>query len=127
MSLRGYKHRTPSTEEIFSKQKSSADRARIEMKPEEKRLADYMSELSELAYCAGWMKGLEYVLWSAIVDGRPREYGRLRIHNKHTARLKELSDACDGWIVFDDDKGETFVPLADWLRVYAARQGGLTD
>ena len=91
------------------------------MKPEEQRLAEYMSDLSEQAYSAGWMLGLEYALWNAVVDGT-RKYGRLRIKNEHIARLKELSDACGGWIVFDDKRGETFIALADWLRLYAAKR-----
>ena len=91
------------------------------MKPEEKRLADYMSNLSEQAYYAGWMVGLENVLWNAVVDG-PRKYGRLEITGEHIAKLKELSDACGGWIIFDDEKGETFVPLDEWLRLYETNQ-----
>jgi hypothetical protein len=94
------------------------------MKPAEKRLTDYMSDLSEQASNATWMLGLEYVLWSAIVDG-PRKYGRLDITDDHTARLKELSDACGGWIIFDDEKGETFVPADEWLLLYQANQNGL--
>ncbi len=96
------------------------------MKSEEKQLADYMSDLSEQAYYAGWMAGLEYVLWHAMVDG-PRKYGRLEITDEHIAKLKELSDACGGWIVFDDKKGETFVPLDAWLRIYETNRNRSSD
>ncbi len=51
---------------------------------------------------------LEYVLWSALIDG-PRKYGCLEITVEQIARLKELSDASGGWIMFEDEKGETFV------------------
>lgn len=96
------------------------------MKPEEKRLADYMSDMSEEAYCAGWMVGLEYVLWSAVIDG-PRKYGRLEITDEHIAKLKELSDACGGWIRFDYEKGEIFVSSGEWLRMNESKQNRLPD
>ena len=96
------------------------------MNPEEKQLADYMSDLSEEAYSASWMLGLEYILWGAIIDG-PRKYGRLDITVEHIAKLKNLSDACGGWVTFDDEKGETFVPLDKWLRTYESNQNQLPD
>ena len=91
------------------------------MKPKEKQLADYMSNLSERSYCANWMDGLEYVLWSAIVEG-PRTYGFLEITDEHIAKLKALSDVCGGWIIFDDAEGESFVPLDKWLGIYESNQ-----
>lgn len=96
------------------------------MSHEEKALADYMSNLSEQSYCAGWMDGLEYVLWSAVVNG-PREYGFLEITDQHVARLKELSKACGGWIIFDDERGETFVPIDAWLRLYETNQSRIRN
>jgi hypothetical protein len=96
------------------------------MNPEEKQLADYISDLSEQAYYAGWMAGLEYILWNAVIDG-PRKYGRLEITVEHIAKLKELSDACGGWIMFDDEKGETFVPLDEWLRIYELNRNRSSD
>ena len=34
-----------------------------DLTPPQRQLADFMSDLSENAYCAGWMSGLEYALW----------------------------------------------------------------
>jgi hypothetical protein len=96
------------------------------LKSKEKQLADYMSDLSERSYCAGWMMGLEYVLWNAVVAG-PRKYGFMEITGEHIAKLKALSDSCGGWIIFDDEKGETFVPLNEWLRIYESNQNRLPD
>ena len=96
------------------------------MKPEEKELATYMSDLSEQSYCAGWMDGLEYSLWDAVIHGR-RKYGLMEITDEHIAKLKELSGACGGWIIFDDEKGETFVPLDEWLGIYESNQAQLPD
>jgi hypothetical protein len=65
-------------------------------------------------------------LWSAIIDG-PRKYGFLEITDEHIAKLKGLSDACGGWIIFDDEKAETFVPLDEWLGIYELRQNRLPN
>jgi hypothetical protein len=77
-------------------------------------LAQYMSELSENAYCAGWMDRLEFDLWMAIVSG-PFRYGRLELTSAHIQRLSELSQGCGGWIAFEGEREETFVPMDEWL------------
>jgi len=91
-----------------------------ELTDSQKALADYMSELSEEAYFAGWMEGLEYALWKAVVEN-PFEYGFLQLTEQHIAELTKLSNACGGWIVFDDDSAETFVPIAKWRKIYAKK------
>jgi hypothetical protein len=91
------------------------------MSPEAVALRDYMSELSEEAWHAGWMMDLEYALWDAVEHG-PRSYGRLAIPEQHIAKLRELSLACGGWIRFTDDGlKEEFVPLERWKRLAADR------
>lgn len=79
-----------------------------------------MSELSEAAYSAGWMTGLEFVLWRAVTEG-PRRYGYLDITADHISKLQTLADACGGWIVFGDTTEETFIGLDEWRRIYADR------
>lgn len=83
------------------------------MTPEARALADYMSELSEQAYYAGWMLELEYELWQALTNG-PRKYGRLQVTGSHIAQLLRLSNAAGGWISFDSVHGESFVKLDEW-------------
>ena len=78
-----------------------------------------MSEISEDAYCAGWLIDLEYELWQILIDGQG-VYGRMGLGEPEIQQLRELSDACGGWIVYDDDLEETFVPLAQWLTMFAA-------
>ena len=80
-------------------------------------LAVAMSEISEAAYCAGWMHGLEYALWYLLTTGQTR-YGRSNVTREELARLRILSERCGGWIVYDEQKDETFVPLDDWLRIF---------
>ena len=88
------------------------------MNPFAQALTDYMVELSEAAYSAGWMEGLEFALWRAVTEG-PRRYGRLDITREHISKLRTLSDDCGGWIVFDDNTEETFICLDAWQRLYA--------
>ena len=86
--------------------------------PSQTALAEYMSELSEEAYAAGWMQGLEYTLWKAVVDG-PRAFGRLHLGEAQIERLKELSSRCGGWVYFDESTEETFIDLGRWKMMYA--------
>ena len=89
-----------------------------------RQLADFMSDLSEEAYCAGWMEGLEYALWEAVLGVR-REYGRLTFTHAQRARLRELSDSCAGWIVFSDDYGEMWLAREEGQeRVSAGQSAG---
>jgi hypothetical protein len=87
------------------------------MTPEAEDLEMYMSYLSEEAYCAGWMDGLEYELWTAVVE-EPRSYGSIAIGEKECARLRRFSAACAGWIVYDDTEGPKWLPLDVWEERY---------
>ena len=84
---------------------------------DQRALADAMSEISEAAYCAGWMDGLEYALWHLLTTGQTR-YGQSKVTSEELARLRILSERCGGWIIFDEQKDETFVPLDTWLRIF---------
>jgi hypothetical protein len=83
------------------------------LEPEAQELAEYMSELSDEACYAGWMRDLEFELGQAVVDG-PREYGRLSITDQHIGELRRLSEAARGWIVFDDKHGKILLPMSQW-------------
>jgi hypothetical protein len=85
-----------------------------ELTPQQLALAQYMSELSEEAFCAGWMECLEFDLWKAVTSG-PFLYGCLQLEADHIQKLSELSQHCGGWIVFDDEREELFLPMAEWL------------
>lgn len=93
-----------------------------DLTPAQAALADAMSAISELAWNAGWMDGLEFALWQAVETGAAR-YGRIEIGQAQLDELKRLSDDCGGWIVFDDAVEESFMPWAAWhaLRAEHAR------
>ena len=93
-----------------------------DLSPPQKELAEYMSSLSELAFCAGWMEGLEFALWRAATEA-PFTYGQLQLKLDEVQRLNDLSHRCGGWIFFHDDKQETFVTLAAWLHMLQTRTG----
>ena len=82
-----------------------------------------MSELSEKAYHAGWMTGLEYALWQLVL-GQRGDYGHLTFSSEDAVTLRRQSQECGGWIVFDDDKEETWVPLSEWEGRFARWQAG---
>lgn len=94
-----------------------------ELTPAQRELADYMSDLSEEHYCAGWLNDLEFALWGFVVDG-PGMFGVLRVTPGKIARLIQLSSACGGWIVWrDEDQSETSLPMTEWLALYAEHEG----
>ena len=81
-------------------------------------LINVMSAISEERWCAGWMQNLEYVLWDAVI-GRREDI----CSPEEIKQLKYLSEKCGGWIVWDEQaKGERFVPMQDWLRLYEAKR-----
>jgi hypothetical protein len=77
-----------------------------------------MSEISEETWCAGWMHDLEFTLWAALCGDAAER--RLKLTSVQVANLKALSSACQGWIVFRDDTEETYLPLPEWERQFAA-------
>ncbi|MEO1013298.1 MAG: hypothetical protein AAFX53_18545 [Bacteroidota bacterium] len=83
------------------------------MNNEQRELAEYMSFLSEDAFCAGWMDGLEFGLWKGM-NNEIEEYERLKFTDEIVEKLKELSLKAKGWIVFDDVQEESFLPWEMW-------------
>jgi hypothetical protein len=89
---------------------SSHDRLQLS----QRKLAEFMFEISEAAYSAGWMVNLEHSLWRAVVEG-PFCYGRLHIREDQIATLRRLSEECGGWICLDGNGDEYFMPIRDWV------------
>jgi len=85
----------------------------------QRALAEFMSCLSEEAWHAEWMRGLEYDLWRAVLDG-PFQIGQLTLGPAHVTQLRQWSEACGGWIVFDDATEDSFVSVSRWGSMYSA-------
>ena len=81
-------------------------------------LREEMESTSEECMCAGWLYSLEHVLWDAIESGQST-WANGTIDTRH---LKELSDRCGGWWVWDETTGgPRFVSLVTWADMRAAR------
>ena len=74
-------------------------------------LAIVMSEISERAYAAGWMAGLEYDLWQIVAQGKPTWYGQTAIRQEDIAMLRWLYERADGWT--EGDLDDPLVPRGD--------------
>jgi len=91
------------------------------MTPEQAKLAQLMSDISEECWCAGWMSGTEYRLWKAITDPQDdRHWGQDRIDDEMVEHLRRLSQSVQGWISYDAGVGEVFVPMPEWEQRWAA-------
>ena len=84
---------------------------------EQVKLADLMSDISEEAYCAGWMANLEHVLWDAVLNGE-RKYGKYFITKKDINRLTALCEITNSWIYFDETGEETAMPVNQWQEKF---------
>ena len=90
-------------------------------------LSDYMSDLSEDTYCAGWMSGLEFALWGFVLNG-PGKYGMGEITQANIDDLKYLSELAGGWVHWTGNKGVPgfrggleFVLFDEWESLVAER------
>jgi len=88
-----------------------------------KRLLSLMREISEDHYCAGWMGGLEYSLWQAVLQHpQPYEFGFGPIAEENVAELKDLAEELQEWAVWDDETREKLIPLEDWRQIFTAHE-----
>jgi hypothetical protein len=90
---------------------------RKDLTSQQQLLADFMSDISERCYDAGWMHGLEYVLWDALLNGQ-RKYGHDTISQQDIETLGDLSKTANAWIVFDDATEETAMELDKWNQKF---------
>jgi hypothetical protein len=77
---------------------------------DQKLLAQAMSDYSEERWCAGWLTGLEFILWKTLADFPD---------DPNLAPIKQLSDRCGGWIVWNDETDRNdFLPMGQWLEIF---------
>ena len=93
-----------------------------DLSSQQRELAELMSSISERLYCAGWIEGLEFRLWRTALEERA-ENGQPEITNEEVRRLQELSARCGGWIIFDNESEENFVPLPEWRLIVGKTSG----
>ncbi|WP_276134607.1 hypothetical protein [Polluticoccus soli] len=90
-----------------------------DLNPGEQKLAIAMSKISERCYDASWMGNLEYVLWNALQNG-PCTFGNDVISQQDIDQLKQMSEACNRWIYFDDETEETAIEPVKWQKKFKA-------
>lgn len=73
---------------------------------------------SETMWCAQWMSGFEFIAWREIKSGG-RQLGGLG--HEVSAKLKQAAEDARGWVRWDREAdGLVFVPMDEWLELYAA-------
>ncbi|WP_284179470.1 hypothetical protein [Rhabdaerophilum sp. SD176] len=82
-----------------------------------------MQGISEEFYCAGWDASTEFELWNAQTGHR---FGRGQLSEREALLLRELSLACDGWWMWDDEERFVFVKRAKFQKLYDAWKAGRT-
>lgn len=63
------------------------------------------------------MAGLEYDLWEMIINPT-RQFVTAAVPIEKLEELAEIANDIGGWIVWDDEFGETFIPMDEWLKRY---------
>ncbi len=107
------------------REQAEAERARVETERKAEcakfavlnRILEISAELGH----AGWGVGIEYALW-AMVQGGDRHFGLGEVSRAEVSQLRQDAEVGGGWWRWDEDKSEVFVPMAEWLAMYAARQ-----
>lgn len=126
------------SEKMFALELARKDKRIAELEAEllERRkseLACLMSDISEDHWAAGWMHYNEYALWAMVIDPAKRRYAFRDVPDNQVARLKELSEQIGGWIAYrvdpfspgaDIQNGEEFIPMAEWLEMFAKHEAG---
>ena len=84
---------------------------------EQRILADFMSDLSEKCYSAGWLENLEYVLWDTLTKGE-RKFGQDILSQQDIDQLIQFSKDCNCLVYYDDATEETAIDLALWRQKF---------
>jgi hypothetical protein len=87
-------------------------------------LVGLMRDISEDTWCAGWLMGLEHILWDAMhSDSKEnREFDA-----KDLARLRKFHEQAGGWWVWRKDVGEVFLSTEAWLASKEERRKAEAD
>lgn len=83
-------------------------------------LQQLISELSENTVSAVWESGIEYTLWLEIQSPSTikKHYYYARSDAALVARIKDLSDLIDGWVILLDTPHENYLYLPTFIWEY---------
>lgn len=76
-----------------------------------------MENFSENYHCAGWLMGLEFLLWERVLAlSEPDNTHKLP--EAYTCKL--LAEAAHGWWHWPrDSRAQEFIAMPDWLALYS--------
>jgi hypothetical protein len=84
-------------------------------------LLNYISEISEEYFCAGWNDSIEFLLWDLLQqeykDIIEHEFWR-RIELQELEDMKFLAEVTNCWAIWDEENEEITVPLEQWIPIY---------
>jgi hypothetical protein len=81
-------------------------------------LGEYLAELSSSTFAAGWLDGLEFIVWDAVATGAPLgdpEHFR-PLSDDEIADLLFLAGRCGGWVTENGRR----VPPSEWHALYGS-------
>ena len=85
-------------------------------------MEDYLRDLSDSFACAGWLDGIEFVVWCLVTgDHLPVEdtYGFGGLTSDDLADLRFLSDRCQSWPYWDQrEQRVCLASLTRWQHIY---------
>lgn len=81
------------------------------------RLRNVMENISEDYYAAGWLMGLEYMLFNAVYAGE--DFATQRLTHDEISQIFLLSQQCQGWWMWNEHERRRFVPFDEWFLIYA--------
>lgn len=110
-------HAAYALEDAPKKAQRDAALAKANDKDAAQMLRKLMSDISEEHYCAGWLGGLEYDLWAMLNGTRGYEYGNGEVAEFMIDELQRLSEKSGGWWVCDNEIGNKFVTIEEWLEL----------
>jgi hypothetical protein len=87
-----------------------------------KELAEEISRISEDTYCAGWLSGIEFMLWDVVKLCDVVKDSRLEslyVSQDSVRKLRELNQKSGGWWYWD--KFRVFVTNEEWSKILEDR------
>lgn len=85
-------------------------------------LLNYISELSEEYYCAGWLDSIEFQLWDLLQQNYEDiikvDFWRKRVDKEELQDMRFLAQTTNCWAIWDEEKEEMTIPLDQWIPKY---------